>query len=151
MSATVAKGTDRIFELQHENRAAMAALRRSTGERFYQESEHRLNCSQCYRALLQCNDEAVTKMDHSIRFLPGESAVTRSKIDFIIGRMQDAYMEEGRAAQEGTGGNDTAGNSIPRETTTHGGPSLGFHDKRSPYLFLNDFQRDLQELESKIT
>ena len=90
-------------------------------------------------------------MDHSIRFLLGKSAITRSKLNFIIGRMKDAYMQEGRAAQEGTGGDDTAGNSIPRETTTYGDPSLGLHDKRSPYLFLNDFQRDLQELDSKIT
>ena len=118
----------------------MTSLRRSTDEMFYQDSEHRLNVSQCYRALLPCAGEAVTDMDHSIRFLLGKSAITRSKLDFIIGRTKEAYMEVGQAGQEGIGGDDTAGNSIPRETTTHGGPTLGLPDKRLPYLFLNDFQ-----------
>ena len=107
----------------------MAAQQQSTGERFYQEVEQRLNGSQCYREVLQGTGKAVTKMDLSIRNLLGESAISRSKLDFIIGRMKVPYLEEGRPAQESDGGEDTAGNS-PRETTTHGGPSLGLHDKR---------------------
>ena len=64
--------------------------------------------------------------------------------------MKSAYTEEGRPALERDGGDDTTGNP-PRETTTHGGPSLGFHDERLPHLYLNDFQRDLGELDIKIT
>ena len=138
MSETVEKMSDRMFELQSHNTAAMAAQRQSTDERFYQEAEQRLNSSQCYQALLQGTGEAVTKMELSIRYLLGDSAVTRKKLDFIIGRMEAAYIEEDRPALERDGGDDTSGN-LPRETTTHGGPSLGLHDKRLPYLYLNDF------------
>ena len=52
MSETVEKISDRMFELQSQNTAAMAAQQQSTDERFYQEAEQRLNSSQCYRALL---------------------------------------------------------------------------------------------------
>ena len=87
MSETVEKMSTRMFELQSQNTAAMAAQRQSTDERFYQEAEQRLNSSQCYRALLQGTGEAVTKMELSIRYLLGDSSVTRKTLDFIIGRM----------------------------------------------------------------
>ena len=128
----------------------MVAQRQSIDERFYQEAEQRLNSSQYYQALLQGTGEAVTKIELSIHYLLGNSAVTREKIDFIIGRMEAAYIEEDRPALEGDGGDDTSGNP-PQETTTHSGPSLRLHDERSPYLYLNDFHRDLEELDIKIT
>ena len=64
--------------------------------------------------------------------------------------MEAAYIEEDRPALERDGGDDTSGNP-PRETTTHGGPSLGLLDERSPFLYFNDFHSVLEELDNKIT
>ena len=52
MSETVEKISDRMFELQSQNTAAMAAQQQSTDDRFYQEAEQRLNSSQCYQSPL---------------------------------------------------------------------------------------------------
>ena len=73
-----------MIEIQQENTTAMIALRQSTYERFHQGTEQMLNMGQCYRALLQTNGKAVTKMNHSIRWSNNESKILRSKLDFII-------------------------------------------------------------------
>ena len=108
MNAAVVKNRNQMIELQRTHSTAMTALRQSMDKRFQQGNKQTHSMSQCYRAYLQTNSEAITRMNHSLRWSINENRFIRSKLDFIIGNIRVDYTDEQQRAQEQTAADDAA-------------------------------------------
>ena len=145
-NAAVVKNRYQMIELQRAHSTAMLAPRQSMDERFQQGNEQTHSMSQCYRALLQTNGEAVTRMNHSLRWSINENRVIRSKLDFIIGNIRVDYTDGQSRAPA-----DAAARTADKQGWSEGhAPSPRPKDGRAPELLERDFHRDLEALDDRI-